>query len=303
MKIQRPGHTETQLLYSHFVKNTHPLLYDQSKEYTFIEWLYTTSGFYDKSVSLNNKDEIIDSDCYNLWIERYNQALHNCDHIECCVGNPTFNDPPPMYLDQYLLQFKSKSLTINQQYITKSDIPWNQYWCREGMGSNNKYNGVFFMHYDMLKNKKILVLSPFVELVDYQHKNNVHKIFNNFPEFDLLTFKTPYTFLNSGPHNNFFETLEFIYEQISQLDFDIALLSCGTYAALLIDKITTILRKSAIYMGRGGNYMFGIDPQRDGASRPHWITEIPESMIPNNFRKIEDGVYWKKPDSSVVIKT
>jgi hypothetical protein len=294
MKIQRPGHTETQLLYSNFLKKHHSILYNKHIEHFFIKWLYTTSGFYDKSVSLNDIETIINSDCYNTWIQQYDNALYNCDHIECCIGNPTFDDLPPEHLEEYLLKFKSKSLTINKHYITKSNTLWNQYWCLEGKDANNNYKGVFSQHYNLLVDKNVLVISPFSELVEYQHKNNVNKLFHGFPKFNLITFTTPYTFLNTGPHNNFFETLNFIYDQISLLNFDIVLLSCGTYAALLIEKINTLLNKDAIYMGRGCNYMFGIDPQRDITQFPDWIINIPDRMIPYDFNKIEDGIYWKK---------
>lgn len=288
MKIQRPGNTESHLLIQNFLKTHHPKQYNIHIEYCFIKWLYSTSGFYDKKISVKNIDSIINSDCYQKWIIEYEKSLYDCDHIECYI------DPTPKCMKQYLLKFNPKSLTINYEYVKKSHIPWHRYWCLEGKSDDNNYNGVFSQYYNLLKDKKVLIISAFSELIEYQYKHNVHNIFKNFPKFDLLTLTTPYTFLNDGPHNNFFETLDTIYDQVSDLDFDISLLSCGTYAALLIDKIHSIKKKDAIYMGRGCSYMFGIDPNRDPAIFKNWITTIPTKYIPLDYNKIEDGIYWVK---------
>lgn len=288
MKIQRPGNTESNLLMQNFLKTHYKEHYNIDTEYFFIRWLYSTTGFYDKSVSLTDIFSIVNSESYQRWIKEYEKSLYNCDHIEC------FIQPPPKYLKQYFLNFNSESLIINDQYIKKSNVLWQRYWCIEGKDGNNNYQGVFSKYYSLLADKKVLVISPFANLVQYQYEHNIHKIFKDFPKFDILTLATPYTFLNNGPHNNFFETLDILYEQISNLNFDIALLSCGTYAALLIDKIHEINKRDAIYMGRGGNPMFGIDPGKDPAVFKNWITSIPDQYIPENYEKIEDGSYWKK---------
>lgn len=294
MKIQRPGHTESNLLLQNFLKYNYSEQYDENIEHIFIQWLYTTSGVYDKTVDLNNICSIIESQCYRRWILEYEKALCNCEHIECCFGNPSFSDKPPDVLKKYLLKFKAKSVTINFNYVynLNPQIEYSQYWSME-YSKNNNYYGIFYNHYNYLEGKTVLVISAFSDLIEYQHKNNVKQIFKNFPTFKLITYTTPYTFMNDGPHNNFFETLDSLWYDIEKLDFDIALLSCGNYAALLADKIDTIKGKNAIYMGRGCNYMFGIDPNKDPQKYPNWITTIPNKYIPPYFDKVENGIYWK----------
>ena len=65
----------------------------------------------------------------------------------------------------------------------------------------------------------------------------------------LKTIKFPYCFLNNGPHNNYHETLEYIFDKIKEVDFDVALLGCGCYGHLLCHKIHNELNKDAIYLG------------------------------------------------------
>lgn len=294
MKIQRPGNTESHLLFSNFLKTKYPTEYSEELENFFIQWLYTTSGFYDKNINPNNFAQVSESKCYHRLLKEYEQSLYNCDYIECYYGNPSFFDTTPELLNEYLKQFQPLSLSLNAKYIyNHSDVNFLQYWSLE-YRETNVYNGVFHRHYDLLKQKSVLVISAFSELIEYQYKYNVKNIFTNFPSFDLITYTTPYTFVNNGPHADFFETLDEIWSNIYNLNFDIALLSCGIYAALLIDKIHQTKNKDAIYMGRGCNYMFGIDPMRNQEDFPNWIIDIPKKHIPTCYKQIEDGMYWEK---------
>lgn len=116
-------------------------------------------------------------------------------------------------------------------------------------------------------NKKILIISPFSESILYQ-KNRLNKIHKNytFPDFELITYNTSITY------NNEFDTEESLNIKtrnwndecnrmaldIELLDFDIALLSCGSYAMFLGDFIKTKMSKKAIYVGGILNVYFGI---------------------------------------------
>lgn len=293
MKIQRPGNTESNLLFQNFLKNNYPEKYNSNIEHCFIRWLYTSCGVYDNTVSLNDIPQIVDSNCYKRWILDYEKALKNSFHIECCIGNPTFNDDPPELLETYLRTLNSNSLNVNHHIVIHNGGTQFSGYCWD-YRLDNEYRAVFSNHYDLLTNKTVLVISAFSELIQYQHKHNLHKIFKNFPKFDLITYTTPYTFMNSGPDSNFFETLEHLWSDIQKLNFDIALLSCGNYAAMLADKISTLKNKDAVYMGSGCNRMFGIDPNLDPVKYPNWITTIPSKYIPECYKQIENGSYWVK---------
>jgi len=45
------------------------------------------------------------------------------------------------------------------------------------------------------------------------------------------------------PHSNFFETVEYYKEEINKIDFDIALLACGSYAHFIGEYVKTIGKK------------------------------------------------------------
>lgn len=302
IKVQRPGNTEANLLFSHYLKTKHPDKYYPKTENDFITWLYRTTGFYDKSIgeyNRNKNETIIQSECYNKWLIGYNQSIKGSYHVsfhldDCGAGPKVYKE----IFNEYVLSLETSSAIVVINRISKNilfnhnnNIFGDGWWKNEGW-NKEQYNGVFHKQYQILENKKVLVVSSFSELIKHQHKNSTKSIFSNFPEFELITYQMPHTFLNEGPHNNFFETLNIVFDEIAQINFDIALLSCGTYAAFLIDKITSSLNKDAIYMGRGCNYMFGIDPNRDPEKYPLWITEIPEHIKYAQSKEIENGIYW-----------
>ena len=118
-------------------------------------------------------------------------------------------------------------------------------------------------------------------------------LFDNFPKIEIEPMQFPYTFLNNGPNENSFETIDLIFDKIKKIQFDLAILSCGAYAVLLGERIHNSLKKDAISIGSKITQMFGIDPLKKDKSEG-WITEIPEKYIPSCYLKIEGGNYWRK---------
>ena len=103
--------------------------------------------------------------------------------------------------------------------------------------------------------------------------------------------------MNNGPHNNYHETLEAIFNEIKTIDFDIALLGCGSYGHMLCHLIDKELKKDAIYIGGSIQTIFGILSSREKKCsnlpvNEYWITQIPEEYKPPNYKMIEDGCYW-----------
>ena len=121
----------------------------------------------------------------------------------------------------------------------------------------------------LTKNKKVLFISPFSKSIQYQYKRK-DKILNNYilPDFHLLTYNTPITYNNQDdniinvPTNNWFEQCELMAYEISKLDFDIAFLSCGSYALYLGDFISEKLGKTSFYLGGILNVIFNIAGER-----------------------------------------
>ena len=103
---------------------------------------------------------------------------------------------------------------------------------------------------------------------------------------------------NLKPHLSWKESLSVMKSDIEALDFDIALLGCGTYGLPLVDFIRNKLNKSAIYIGGSLQILFGIKGKRwdshDEISdfyNENWIRPSIEET-PKNYKVLEGGCYW-----------
>ena len=158
-----------------------------------------------------------------------------------------------------------------------------------------------------LEGKKILVISPFEESIKMQFPKRKHLFTTGkqsnfaYPEFNLQILKCPNTIKGNDPfpHNNWLETFKDMCKKIDQLDFDMAILGCGSYGMPLAYYIKKI-GKSSIYAGAYTQVMFGIKGKRwDIEGNPHrsyWneYWKWPEeSEIPKTANKVEGGCYWK----------
>ena len=94
-----------------------------------------------------------------------------------------------------------------------------------------------------------MIINPFVGSFEKQINNNF-KLFNKsnkhiFLEGQEFVFYKSYNSLaGNRPHKNWLETYLVMCRDIKDLDFDIALLSCGGYGLPLCDFIKTKLGKS-----------------------------------------------------------
>lgn len=266
MKFQRPGYTEATLLFIEYLRengvNNEKAIKRQNE---FINWLYTTSGFYDKEVSGSyfdfNAEEVIDSQIYKTFLNDYRNALIGSDKL-CTLIHKIYNSKEE--ISEFQNSLSPKSLWDWYNYK-----PW----------------------YKILENKKVLLVSSFADLMEKQyHCGNIHKIDADFPNISIITYKTSYTFFNNGPDKNFFETLDSMKKDISSIDFDVAIIACGAYAVFLADHCHN-MDKMGVSIGSRMHSMFGIDPnQKDN---PLWISTIPDEYKPIGYEKIEEGRYWK----------
>jgi len=162
-----------------------------------------------------------------------------------------------------------------------------------------------YLHTDFwtkgLSNKKVLVVHPFVETIRNQYKKK-EKIWtgnhaNKLPDFELVLYKPIWSFHNERPHSSWEESFKYMVDEISNLDFDVAILSCSHFGLPLLSHIRNVMKKSAIYMGGETQILFGIKGTR-WDERPNvtmfynenWTRSIDE--IPNNFKKLDMGCYW-----------
>lgn len=292
MKIIRIGNTELHLTFIYFVEcycgkiltNNEIKKINEIKN-RYIDWIYKTAGYYDKDVKIEHK--------YNL--SHYTDNLKNYIDglLESYKNADILYNPFVCFLNKYMelkkyikpyLKYLNCNMIVNDFIYTLKDIK------------------------SFILNKKVLLITPFCDLIKQQIENNNFNVLYNdiYKNTEFVYYTFPYKFFNTGEHNNNFETLEIIKNEIIKLDFDIALLSCGADAGFLADYIHA-LNKCSIYVGGILPVFFGIFGKREiGNSKnkllfeneniddftPYIITEIPDKYKPTKYNEIENGCYW-----------
>ncbi len=151
-----------------------------------------------------------------------------------------------------------------------------------------------------LEGKKVVVVHPFKESILHQYKNR-EKIFENkdiLPEFDLRVVKAVQTVADATDDrfSDWFEALNYMFDEVMSEDFDVAILGCGAYGFPLAAMIKRA-GKQAIHLGGATQIMFGIKGGKwDNADEgklynEYWIRPN-ESEVPKNHKKVENGCYW-----------
>lgn len=150
-----------------------------------------------------------------------------------------------------------------------------------------------------LEGKKVLVISGFADSISAQHKR-IRLVFKNenYPEFTLSTIKAP---LVSGVRDpsgkSWFELLHQMENQITKIDFDIALIAAGAFSYPLADFVKN-QGKIGIHCGGGLQLFFGVMGNRWNNSpevlkfvNDCWVRPSAEER-PKTADSIEDACYW-----------
>lgn len=152
-----------------------------------------------------------------------------------------------------------------------------------------------------LKGKKVLVIHPFKESIEAQYAKR-EKLFpgtNVLPEFESLTcIKAVQSIAGEKTEfDTWFDALKYMQDQISQVDFDVAIIGAGAYGLPLAAYCKRI-GKQAIQMSGATQLLFGIKGKRwddhpviskfynDAWVRPN-SNETPIQKV-----KVEGGSYW-----------
>ena len=155
-----------------------------------------------------------------------------------------------------------------------------------------------------LKGKKVLVVHPFVDSIRYQYENNRCKLFDDpdvLPEFaELHTIKAVQTIADQedSRFKTWFDALQYMKDEISKVDFDIALIGCGAYGMCLAAHVKR-MGKQAVHLAGWTQMLFGVYGERWIKDQPrfskfineHWIRPL-ESEKPKGAEKVENGCYW-----------
>lgn len=155
-----------------------------------------------------------------------------------------------------------------------------------------------------LKGKKVLVISPFADTIkkQYQIREKLWKNPNVLPEFELQTVRaveSPRILGRTNGFKDWFEALEWLYQQTLKRDYDVALLGCGAYGFPLAAKIKES-GHMAIQLCGQTQILFGIKGKRWEEENPeqmarfeneYWVRPAKEE-VPKNSRYVERGCYW-----------
>ena len=133
-----------------------------------------------------------------------------------------------------------------------------------------------------MKGRKVLVVHPFKELIQQQYARR-KEIFPDkeiLPDFDLKVVKAIQSSGDTTPedYQNWSEALDALYNQCMKSDFQVALLSCGSYAVPLAARLKAA-GKQAIVVGGMLQLMFGIKGARWEASRPDIVAMYNEAWV------------------------
>ena len=210
----------------------------------------------------------VNEDYLRKFAKTYFEAVKSADVMGAFGGN---------YEGEILKRLCKKDLDVVELYGLmpyKSEICWTK----------------------ELKGKKVLVIHPLDELIKKQYLNR-EKLFKNadfLPEFELKTLKA----INSAGYNEcefstWHEALEYMYEEIDKIDFDIAIIGAGAYGLPLASYVKKI-GKIGIHLGGASQLLFGIKGFRwdkEGIYNEYWKRPDDKDK-PKGFKEIEGGCYW-----------
>jgi hypothetical protein len=173
MKHVRTGLSEGSLLYNDYLRSFY--LNREQTEDNFINWLYTTSGWYDTEIkgSYFNIDTLAvrNSPIYSQWYEEMYPALYDCEALDVMMHDKYWFD------DSFQYRFAS---------------------------SFGNYKPFYWKNMDYIKSlvqdKDLLVVNGFAPLIE--------------DKYGVRGYRSPYTFFNSGEDKNSFETLERVISEL-----------------------------------------------------------------------------------------
>lgn len=152
-----------------------------------------------------------------------------------------------------------------------------------------------------LEHKKVLIIHPFIYSIQkqYQKRNEVWRD-SAFvlPDFALKTIKTPLSARIVKPQfKDWFETLEVLKQQMSEIEFDIAIIGAGAWSLPLVVHAKN-LGKIGIHLGGATQILFGIKGERWDNHKiistfynDAWCAPS-DSETPPKYKTVERGCYW-----------
>ena len=153
-----------------------------------------------------------------------------------------------------------------------------------------------------LERMRVLVIHPFSALIRQQYKKRKY-LFSKLgedilPEMELITYQAVQSIGGTTEYMSWVSALEKMEKDISKIEFDIALIGCGSYGLPLGAYIKEKLNKKAIHVGGVLQLFFGIKGKRwdergydTWLYNEHWVRPT-KDLRPLNYKNVENGCYW-----------
>lgn len=155
-----------------------------------------------------------------------------------------------------------------------------------------------------LRGKRVLVIHPFADTIasQYQKRGRIFPGTEILPEFELLTQKAVQTIAGATDERfcDWFEALNYMYEEAMKQEFDVAIIGCGAYGFPLAAMLKKA-GKQAIHLGGATQILFGIRGKRwDSEEKYDYVRKrYTDAWVypgkterPKQLEKVEEGCYW-----------
>jgi hypothetical protein len=228
----------------------------------FYIWVYHTEGFYG-------------TPNFQRFANLYYNSIQSSD-LQAYWGDPSFPG---------FIEYENYITPPNQILIEPSSLDAYQF--------ENPWT-------EKLAGKKILIVHGFKDTIEKQLENK-NKIWNNskiLPDAEYILYKPVQSLGGYGPHTSWYDSFDRMCNDISKIDFDIALLACGGYGMPLSGFVKNNLGKGAIYVGGCLQLFFGIKGRRwettESVTKHYndfWV-RASEDEKPKLGDQVEGGCYW-----------
>lgn len=152
--------------------------------------------------------------------------------------------------------------------------------------------------------KKVLLIHPFEDTIrsQYRRREAIFPGTKILPEFTLRTLKAVQTSerQQASEFADWFEALEWMYQEAMKIDFDVAIVGCGAYGMPLCAKLKQA-GKQAIHLAGATQILFGIRGRRWDESpyfqyvrdfyNDAWVRPGQQER-PKDYQVVEGGCYW-----------
>lgn len=215
-------------------------------------------------------------DTYLEFAEEYTKALTNAD-LNAYWGN--------VLMEEYMIDHYEPQNC--KQYAMRALEPF-------------QYTEPWTM---AMEGVKLLIVHPYAELIKSQYQR-ITDVFPDrcvIPSCNIRVVKAIQSNGDEIPEgfSSWKGALDFLYNECLQEEFDIALLSCGSYAVPLGSRLK-MAGKQAIVMGGMLQLLFGIKGARWEVSRPDivamyneaWIRPGGEYQIKGSEKMVDGKAYW-----------